>query len=301
MTAPIETSTYVVEQLGPWRAADIAVRFDLTEFHPPADRRELIEQTWQSEQAGARRAGFEMFNGKLARMAAVAGSDARLEVTVQPTDFRTFLASNLVHPERFAPAERADAMGVSAVIRASDQQLVLGQRSQKVAYNRGKVHTIGGVLDWIRPAGPADQPADGTWLFDQLLKELFEELALLPEQIQAVTAMALARDKRVWQPELLCVAQVAITADELAANLRRSGEDEHVGLWTCRDTPEAIAEAMTNQGGTGFQPVSAQLGKLCRQEARLTPVAVAAMLAYASRRHGLGGVEALLGGLAFGD
>jgi hypothetical protein len=257
------------------------------EFHPPADRIALIDQAWQAEQADARQRGFEMFNGKLARLVSAVADGPGLAITLQPTDFRSFLVTNLLLAQRFAPAERANAMGVSSIICCADARLVLGRRSQRVAYHRGKLHTIGGVLDWIRPGQPGQPggggrpdgpPVDGGWLFDQLLKELNEELGLGPEELTSVTALALARDTRIEQPELLCLTEIGIAGDELFDRWRQTGEFEHADLWGCHDSPEAVAEGLIRHAG------------------EFTPIAVAALLAYLSVRHGVAGLEAMVGG-----
>lgn len=292
MPVPIATTNYTVEHLGPWRAEDIHIRLDRKEFIPPADRAQLIEQLWQQQQAEASRRGFEMFNGKLARLVSSAfvpappgrgrqpngtpdrdSRRARLELLLQPTDFRTFLATNLIAPERFATDERANAMGISAIVRTADGRLLFGRRSQRVAHNRGRLHTVGGVLDWIRPA--RGSRADGQWLLDQLGKELYEELTLQPEEIRLTTPLALARDNRIWQPELLCLTEVTIRGDELSARWRQSGEYEHEDLWACHDSPQAIADALARHAG------------------EFTHVALAACVAYMTIRYGDAGLAAM--------
>lgn len=274
MSELISTSQYVVDHFGPWRAEQIRVAFDPVEFVPPADHSELIEQTYQAEQQSARDHGFEMFNGKLARLARSSGEPDRLDLVVQPTDFKTLLATNLVLADRFAPAERADAMGVSSIIRSADSRLILGRRSQKVACNRGRIHTVGGALDWSPPS--TDGASDGRWLFDQLAKELYEELTLQPEECREIRAMALLRDRRFYQPELVCITNITVRGDDLATRWRASGEYEHADLWTCHDSAEAIAGAVVSHAG------------------EFTPVCAAAMLAYLAIQHGGAGMGALL-------
>lgn len=287
MTGPMDTASYRVEQFGPWRPEQIQIHFEQREFQPEPSQPDLIDQSWRQQQAEARIRGFEMFNGKLARLisscsrpagspqddaAGALTAQPTLQLTIQPTDFRTFMATNLVAAERFTA--RADAMGISSIVRTSDNRLLFGRRSQQVAYNRGKLHTIGGVLDWIRPAGGGNI-ADGNWLHDQLLKELYEELTLQPEDISRVDFMLLARDKRIWQPELLCVTDVALSASELSARWRESREYEHDELWSCPDSAAAAVDAMARHVG------------------QMTPLGRAAMVGYISIRYGWQAVMAI--------
>ncbi len=270
----IQTAGYQVEFLGPWPARAIRLRFDPSEFRPPPEADELIERTFASERRAAAARGHDLFNGKLSRLVRVAATAGGIELTVQPTDFQTFLTTNLIHPGRFAPDQRADAMGVSAVVRSRDGNLLLGRRSERVAFHRGRLHTIGGVLDWIRP--PADGQSDGGWLFDQLSKELFEELSLQPEDLMETTGLVLARDRVIAQPELLCLSRVALPAGFLVDRWREDGNHEHVELWTCPDSPAAVSKALAESAG------------------QFTPIAVAALLAHLSITHGAEAVAAMM-------
>jgi len=275
---PIETSSYRVDRLGPWPAEAITLRFDGTPFAPPADRAELIERTWLTEQAAAARLGRRLFNGKLARVRDVAGAPAEPPtITLEPTDYRAFLVTNLLAPEHFAPEQRANALGLSALLWTRDGGLMLGRRSRHVAYNRQMVHPFGGVAEWSRI--PSARDGDGRWIVEQLEKELFEEVALDPEDIEEFSALALVRDLRQFQPELIFLARLRLGASALTRNWERQAgaNDEHTALWRCDATAQAIAAELT------------------ADSAQFTPVATAALIALAAIHFGPAAVDALLG------
>ncbi|MCG3180501.1 MAG: hypothetical protein BIFFINMI_02863 [Phycisphaerae bacterium] len=267
MTAPVESASYVVHRLGPWAPADISLRFVDEPFAPPPDVQTLAEQNFADEQAKAQAVGRKLFNGLLARVRSIDGPPADPPaMTLHQTDYKIFLTTNLLSPDRFAADARANVLGVSAILRSSDGLLVLGRRSQKVTYNRGKVHTLGGVAEWLRiPPGGA---CDGGWLVEVLLKELFEELGLEPEQAQPPQAMALLADRRIGQPEVVHAVQLELSSAALERAFGREGDIEHSALWTCADSPAAV------------------LAELERGPARFSPVAVATLLAWLTLHHG---------------
>ncbi len=264
----IETSSYIVEHPGPWTPGQIALRFEKEPFLGPPERRAEIVANFQARQAEAAAIRRKLFNGKLARVREVAATahNGGLAMTLQETDYVTFLSTNLLHPENFAPAEQANGLGCSAVLITSDARLVLGHRSQQVFYNRGKLHTIGGVIEWSRT--PESGQADGGWLTDQLLKEFYEELALDPEEVKGIRFLALVRDRVVGQPELVCEARLRLSFAALRSQWQREGDVEHEQLWHCPDSPEAVIDA------------------LMRAPDRFSPIAQAALLAYLSVQFG---------------
>lgn len=271
----IETSSYIVERPGPWRVEQIPLRFEKDVFLGPPDHRDLIQRNFRQQQAEALKVGRKLFNGKLARVRTVEGdAGGPPTLVLQPTDYVTFLTTNLLAPQDFPPEQRANALGLSGVLTTSDGRLLLGRRSERVSYNRGKIHTIGGVVEWSRT--PPGGVANGEWLAEQLYKELFEELAMDPEEIRELRVLSLIRDRRVGQPELVCEVRLRLSSHALTQGWQRDGDIEHAELWSCPDRPEAVVD------------------ELVRDPDRFTPVAIATLLAYLSNRFGADALRPLM-------
>ena len=117
----------------------------------------------------------------------------------------------------------APALGNSVLLTHADQAL-LGVRSARVAAYAGRAHVFGGVLDYLKPGA---RTMGG--VLEHLRRELEEELGLgaadLPGEPRA---LALVRDMRIAQPELIWHWEVPGELAGLAARLERAEHDSHV-------------------------------------------------------------------------
>jgi hypothetical protein len=225
------------------------------------------EQTWLAESEQAAKRGASLYNGALCRLIDFSADDGRLSLTLGPTNFREFLGSNLMRAHlRYVhgPEVLANPVGVSTAVTTADGFLLLGRRSQKVVFNAGKIHPIGGMLDPVEAPNLPDP-------FDCILQELRTETNVSPDTIDHIVCMGLVRDKRIVQPELVFDARLNIDA----ATLRRmaaqaSDAHEHDNLILLMDYPSSVVT---------FMETHAEV---------LTPVATATLLLHGLRHWGSG-------------
>lgn len=204
-----------------------------------------IEQAWSAALA---RPGVHLFDGPMCRMESWQATDTRLGLTVSKSNYKTFLGTNMVHPE-FAETIGADVMansvGISPALLSGDGQLLLGQRTNSVAYYPGRIHPFAGSLE----------PTDSD-VFAAVARELKEELTLQTSDIAEIRCTGIAEDPNLRQPELIFSVRSPRTRAEIQDRLDPL---EHRSIHAVPATAEAVEQSL-------------------REERGLTPVAVATLL-----------------------
>jgi len=227
----------------------------------------IIDQTWQEQTADKGKSGKELFDGDLCRLLQCRAGE-KLSIALGPVGFKDFLGTNLTNARlRYEHGMDilADALGVSAAVRTADGFLLMGLRSESVAFHSGRLHPIGGVVE---PDMSLPQPADP---FDAMILELEEETALTRDMISDIVCMGLVRDKLIVQPELIFDVSISIEAIELRKISNDAlGKNEHTHLELISDHPARI---------TAF--IRANFEKL-------TAVAIATLLLHGLRHWGCG-------------
>jgi hypothetical protein len=257
---------FFIDVLGKYNRADIHVvwREGTREFHPEV--REDIERTWEEQFAKATAKGVMLYNGDLCRLASFTADRSELSLTLTPTNFKEFLGTNLTRAGvRYAHGNDALAnpLGVSTAVTTSDGFLLLGRRSEKVIYNAGRIHPIGGMVEPAEGATPDP--------FTSILQELRTEANLSAEMIASVVCVGLVRDKRIVQPELVFDAELSVDAATLR-RLAAQAEDakEHEDLILLMNYPSSVVTFMEKHAEV------------------LTPVAMATLLLHGLRHWGSG-------------
>lgn len=227
----------------------------------------LIEAEWRVRTVEAQTAGRRLFNGELLRYVRHEVRDGRFCLTVGPTCYRDFLGSNLYHGSRVAEFgwERfANPVGTTATLVTRDGVLAFGRRSDRVAWHGGFVHTFGGALERV------DLGPDGTVdAFAAVRRELAEEAALGPADIEDMVCVGMIRDREIHQPELLFEARLRLTLAEWLGRISSSDVgDEHLGIAALLDQPGVIEPFLRASG-------------------RVAPVAVGALVLHGRRGGGL--------------
>ncbi len=215
-----------------------------------------ISETWNQKQREARSANRSLFNGQLARLVHWTAREGSVTLTVSDTDYKTFLGTNLFNAHlhaTFGDECFANAIGTSAVIITSDGCLLMGRRSNRVAFHAGYLHTIGGMLEQV------DRTGDTYDVFAAIRREIREELNLSDAEITDIECTALVRDTQIMQPELIFDVRVATEIADIRARFDSHTDEEHVALESVRDDPDAIIEFI-------------------RRVQKMTPIAVAALM-----------------------
>lgn len=202
-----------------------------------------IEKTWTEKQREAKTTGRKLHNGQLARLVHWTACDNAAKLTVADTDYITFLGTNLHNThllESYSPDCFANAVGTSAIVITKDGGLLMGRRSNRVAYHAGYLHTIGGMLE------KEDRVDDEYEAFAAIKREIREELKLTDDEITEVQCTGLVRDVQIMQPELIFDARVNLTLADIRSRFNADTDEEHTALEAVRDDPEAIVPFIDN-------------------------------------------------------
>ncbi len=154
----------------------------------------------------------------------------------------------MAHPEfarTFGRDVMANPVGLSAALLTADRRLLLGHRSQSVAYYPGRIHPFAGSLE----------PKDAS-LFAAVGRELSEELSLAADHLRSIRCIGIAEDPSLCQPELIFAVESSRTLAETEARL---------------DPVEHNTMVAISAGAQGIE-------KALADEARLTPIAIASLL-----------------------
>jgi 8-oxo-dGTP pyrophosphatase MutT (NUDIX family) len=199
-----------------------------------------IESAWR-EASG--RLGSKLFDGPMCRLESFHAT-ANLDLNISPTSYKIFVGTNLTNPQfaqLYGPAALANAIGVSSILLTRDRFIVMGHRSDSVAYYPLRVHTFGGTLE---PHDPLD-------VFAEARRELNEEAGIQDADVQAMACIGLVEDAALCQPELIFAVRVR---QDVAALQRSLDRTEHGSLFKVAADPSALAAAMAQPALT---PVAA--------------------------------------------
>lgn len=168
----------------------------------------------------------------------------RVAFYLSRTSYKTFWGTNIAHPE-LAEAHGATALanpvGISPALESADGWLLLGRRNTRVAYYPSRIHPFSGCLEpgdgaMLSPALGSAGPSP----FHAVLRELNEELGLLPDEVGEVRLTGIAEDLTLLQPELIFRAKSRLIRVEIQARLDLA---EHDAIVSIRGTPSDVSEA----------------------------------------------------------
>ncbi len=246
------------------RRLDLAPERVITRRVRSAWRREpevdaLIDQAWVDAH---KRPGVKLFDGPLCRFegfdlhADEAGFES-IRIDVSSTSYRIVVGTHFAHPDvvdRFGPEVAARPLGVSSGVISSDGMLLLGVRSERLAYYPGRVHPFAGSMsDLPEPNIVADA-----------MREVREELNIREQEPMSIRMVGLVEDLQMRHPEALFLVRLSIDELELRKRLDR---DEH--------------------GEIVSAPLENKALETLRADARLTPFAVGVVQACLERlNHG---------------
>jgi 8-oxo-dGTP pyrophosphatase MutT (NUDIX family) len=230
---------------GNWTPSQVRITWSLNTRQIITKVESAIETAWQTALA---RPGVHLFDGPMCRLESWTATDDQLNLTLSKSNYKTFLGTNMAHPEfadQFGPQVMANPLGVSPALRTSDGYILLGRRNASVAYYPGRVHPFAGSME------PTD--ADP---FAAIFRELHEELSLGENEIRDIRCTGIAQDQSLRQPELIFAAASGRSRAQIEASL---DPVEHHAMWSMPASANAIANATVN-------------------DQTLTPVAVAALV-----------------------
>lgn len=243
-----DTAPFEADLVGPIDESRLTVTFrDEPQQIDPSFRRH-IAQTWEAESALAETTERRLFNGKLVRLVSIERRGDAISLHTGPSDYRDFFGTNLYGTPamRKRRAELSNALGVSVVVRTSDDMLAIGRRSERVAFHRGCIHPFGGMVDRSDVTGGTGGPdARGTVdLRASALRELREELGLSSAEIddESVVFLGLARDREIQQPEAIFGARITLSRRQVDERFKSEPHgEEHSRVIFVRDEPDSVA------------------------------------------------------------
>ncbi len=277
---------------GRWLPGQVLLRETPSSYRSTPEVDALIESAWRDSKA---RLGDKLFDGPMCRFErfecrtpnaqlqhpARSSLDIRhstLILSVSRTSYRIFVGTNMKHPElcdTLGPHVMANTVGVSTTLITADNFLMLGRRSDNVAYYPRMLHPFAGSLEpgesnveseahveGEAPAEPLVEPRHARDvsagaspstrrldLFDEAMRELNEELGLTSADITEIACIGIVEDLRLRHPETILYARTTKTKSQIESNLLGH---EHTAAWGC--PLNALGDALRDR--TQFTPVA---------------------------------------------
>ncbi|HEX8342319.1 MAG TPA: hypothetical protein VF624_15555 [Tepidisphaeraceae bacterium] len=196
---------------------------------PPVDA--AIDAAWHTLKS---RPGVHLFDGPVCRFESFTVAGDRLTLAISETSYRLVAGTNFANPHFAIEHGRgvmANPLGVSTLLHTADKFLMLGRRNHTVAYYPGRVHPFAGSMEVRERVDP----------FDNVRRELAEELGLTAPQIKRIVCLGLAEDAALLHPELIFVTDVAESRAGIAAALDLA---EHSLTWSIDARPAVVDAAL---------------------------------------------------------
>lgn len=231
----------------------------------------FIADEWQRREAAAAKGGHLLFNGPLCRLIEWVVVGDQLRLTLGPTDYRTFLGTNVAGlamiRQRFPvtwPAYLADPLAVCAVLVSLDGWLLVMRRSEQVAEYPGAYHVIGG-----HPTPEHDNGLGAISPIQGLLAEIGEETGIAIDEVARLPCLGLIRNQATYKPELVYAAHLTLSRAAIEDRLERlTTQPEAVGWTWLNDDAAAIVAFLDRHAG------------------RVAPAGAAGLTVYARSRSG---------------
>jgi hypothetical protein len=232
--------------IGTWSPEQIHVSWTASTRPSIPEVEQLIDGAWRET---LQRPGIHLFDGPMCRLESLDAHEGAMHLRFSRTSYKPFLGTNLTNAhlaDKYGSEALANSVGLSALVISSDDFVMLGRRNDRVAYYPGRVHPFSGALE----------PRDDLDVFDDIRRELREELSLGEDGIEQLICAGIAMDMSIRQPEMIFVVRALRTRQQIESQLDAG---EHRGTWSARAAREAIENAL-------------------HSDERFTPVGVASML-----------------------
>lgn len=193
----------------------VQIHWDAQKRVLPADLTTQIDNFWNEHILQTPKSQF-VFNGALCRLNKWQTAPNSLHLYLGRTDYKELLFTNHLFRQGKSHLEfeyRSNALGVSAVVTSSDNQLILIKRSQRVGENPGVYDVLGGHIH------PEEHTRNGIPdPFSAIEEELHEELNVSFER-EAIVCIGLLETTTTKKPELIFQAQ----SDRAAKDILKTG------------------------------------------------------------------------------
>lgn len=190
---------------GRWAESQVTVTCAPSTRRIVPEVEQAIDAAWHDANA---RPGVTLFDGPVCRLESFSATSDRFTLAVSRTTYRINVGTNFRHPEFVGIYGRdvmANPVGVSAGLISADGKLIMGRRNGSVAYYPHMLHPFAGSLE-VR---------ESINLFDDVRRELREELHLLPHEIAHIECIGIVEDAALVHPETIFLVRSTLRAGEL--------------------------------------------------------------------------------------
>lgn len=121
-------------------------------------------------------------------------------------------------------SKASNHLGLNCIISTSDNNIILQQRSERVAINPNKLGpSVGGGMDWDFRISTHNPPS----LFVGMKREIYEELGIEMEDLSDVRLVAICRElERGGKPTTLFVVETPLSSEEVLERYRIRPKDK---------------------------------------------------------------------------
>lgn len=224
--------------LGHWSEGRVAATWVASSRPIILEVEAAIEAAWAK---AASRPAVYLFNGPMCRLESFDAAPEALRLKLSPSDYKTMVGTNLANAslaDRYGQAVLGNGVGLSTSILSTDGHIMLGRRNARVNYYPSRIHPFSGSLE----------PSETIDVFAEVRRELWEELALGPEQVESIVCVGIAVDRSIRQPEMMFITQTRLDLHALRARLDMA---EHEGVWSA----PLDANGLMTIDVAGFTPV----------------------------------------------
>src|SRR5580700_2692465 len=135
-----------IQAIGFWKPPEVVTRW-VENRRPVQPEVEIaIQEAWDK---ALQTDGLKLFDGPMCRLERLVAGKT-LELDLSQTSYRNFWGTNLNNPclgERYGVSTMANPVGMSCALESADGFLILGRRSDSVAYYPSRVHPFAGTLE----------------------------------------------------------------------------------------------------------------------------------------------------------
>jgi hypothetical protein len=227
--------------VGEWTAGEVQITWTGSSRIIVPEVEALIDRDWAEAMA---RPGVHLFDGPMCRLESWATVGATLQLALSHTSYKPFFGTNLSNPglaDRHGRNILANPVGVSPALVSNDGFLLLGRRNGSVAYYPHRLHPFAGALE----------PREDLDIFEDVGRELSEELSFAPTDIADIRCTGIVEDLALRQPELIFLVRSTRTRVQIESQV--DGR-EHRGSWAIPADRGSLEAALDDRDA--FTPVA---------------------------------------------
>ncbi len=189
----------------------------------------IINNTWVLEMSNENQL---LYDGQCYSLINMSLKSSSLECVIQETNYKSFVGTNVKNRHLFQNnnKEMANCMAACVVMETTDNKIIIGKRSSKMAEGKSEWHIIGGTLEAVNnlPEHP----------FELILKEMEEETGITTNNIDSLICLGTAVSHYNNKTEFLFFAKLNLDSKQFEVkSLTATHREEHDKL-TCLDSNE---------------------------------------------------------------